>query len=175
MRQSHDIPNRSHLLSLNSFLFLCTHFFLFLSAFLCLSPRISFLCLISIQISQPCFSSLPHICFLKPSSLRLSLSCNHSCQSENWMLACSPPISISFFLASLFSLFEILPQFPHVLVPLISYIAFSSFQIMTFLYIFPIWGFLSFTVFVSVAPWIYLSHTASVQGGFAGCDNWLSS
>lgn len=74
-----------------------SHTSLFLSDFLCLSPRISSPCLISTQISQPCFSSLPHICFLKPPSLRLSLSCNHSCHSENWMLACSPPISKLFF------------------------------------------------------------------------------
>lgn len=150
-----------------------SHTSLFLSDFLCLSPRISSPCLIS-NFSTVLLFLAPYL--LPQASFTETLTLLQPFLSFRELNACLLPSYLqTVSLASLFSLFEILPQFPHVLVPLISYIAFPSFQILTSLYFSPIWEFLSCTIFVSVAPWVYLSHTASVQGGFAGCVNWLST
>lgn len=147
---------------------------LFLSDFLCLSPRIFSLSHFNSNFSTVLLFLAPYL--LPQASFTETLTLLQPFLSFRELNACLLPSYLqTVSLASLFSLFEILPQFPHVLVPLISYIASSSFQILTSLYFSPIWGFLSCTIFVSVAPWVYLSHTASVQGGFAGCVNWLST
>lgn len=145
--QSLEIPKGSHLLGFNYFFFLCTHFSVsFSSSQPFWQTGSSFPCLFSTQISQFYFSSLPAFALSGllhwDSSVQqfLSLSLN-TCL----LLLPSPHLLFSRLQSSLF---EIPPQFPHVLVNLMpSYIAFFTSQTVTPPYSSLILGFLSCSTF----------------------------